>query len=27
VERYLESRANDGAESRLTLERLIAEGF
>ncbi len=27
VERYLESRANDGAESRLTLERLISEGF
>lgn len=27
VERYLESRANNGAESRLTLDRLVSEGF
>jgi riboflavin synthase len=27
VERYLESRAKNGAESRLTLDRLVSEGF
>ena len=27
VERYLEGRANNGAQSRLTLERLVSEGF
>ena len=27
VERYLESRANHGAESHLTLDRLVSEGF
>jgi len=27
VERYLEGRANNGAQSRLTLDRLVSEGF